>query len=304
MKIIKDSKHKLLIQKIKRVAEIIDSDNPSEENVYEAIIDFILVFEHVIKKILYAKNKLLIYNFDLDINKVNVILKNQKNTLFTIQLSEALPRYIKIFPKSKLSKQEESVEILITNRNKLEHDIDIKNMQSKEEILGVLSGVFPIFLTEAEKVLGTLPSAKIKKEKTYSEKDIQNIYDSIVLSKIKNYKRNSFGISVMGNDVINLNPRIGVLADESTSIGVRAQSVLSKSINYSIGNERCPRCLSSSFSKKSQFNPVIFSSSLTSRNDPDLYICSNCNLELTDLEYDAVQRLKAEGKITGNGLLY
>jgi hypothetical protein len=303
MKIIKDSKHKLLIQKIKRVAEIIDSDSPSEENVYEAIIDFILVFEHVIKKILYAKNKLLIYNFDLDINKVNVILKNQKNTLFTIQLSEALPRYIKIFPKSKLSKQEESIEILITNRNKLEHDIDIKNMQSKEEIMGVLSGVFPIFLTEAEKILGTLPSTKIKKEKTYSEKDIQNIYDSIVLSKIKNYKRNSFGIlPVTSDEVTNFNPRIGMLADKSI-YGARVSSVLSQGINYGIGNERCPRCSNFSFSKKSQLNSMIFSSVLN-RGASDLYICSNCNLELTDLEYDAVQRLKAEGKITGSGLLY
>lgn len=302
MKIIKDSKHKLLIQKIKRISEIIDSDSPSEENIYEAIIDFILVFEHVVKKILYAKNKLLIYNFGLDINKVNVILKNQKNTLFTIQLSEALPRYIKIFPKSKLSKQEESIEILITNRNKLEHDIDIKNMQSKEEIMGVLSAVFPIFLAEAEKVLGTLPSTKIKKEKTYSEKDIQNIYDSIVLSKIKNYKKNSFGISVTSDEVMSFNPRIGALADENI-YSARVSSVLSQGMNYGLGNERCPRCSNFSFSKKSQFNSMILSSALN-RSAPDLYICSNCNLELTDLEYDAVQRLKVEGKITGSGLLY
>jgi hypothetical protein len=215
-----------------------------------------------------------------------------------------LPRYIKIFPKSKLSKQEESIEILITNRNKLEHDIDIKNMQSKEEILGVLGGVFPIFLIEAEKVLGVLPSAKIKKEKTYSEKDIQNIYDSIVLSKIKNYKRNSFGISVTSDEVISFNPRASVLADNSMAYGARASSVFgSQGISLGLGNERCPRCSNFSFSKKSQLNSVIFVSSLN-RGDPDLYVCSNCNLELTDLEYDAVQRLKSEGKITGSGLLY
>ena len=278
MKINRDSKRIFLIYKIRKILEVIDSQNPTEEEIYQSIIDFILVFEYVIKKILYLKNKLLIYEFSLNIEKVDLIIKNKKNSLHTITLNEALLRYIKIFPKSKLTKQKESIEILKVNRNILQHHIDIKNMQSKEELKGVLNNLFPVFLKESEKILGVIEHKKTKKEKTYSEKDIQEIYDNIVLSKIKNFNKNPFSLyEINKENPFNIN-------DIENDIGLF------------IGNERCPRCSKLTLLKKYQQNFGLLISNFSNENI-DFYSCSNCNLELTKLEYDTVQRLKKEGKI-------
>lgn len=288
MKIIKDSKYKLLVRKIKKIEEVIVSDNPTEEDVYESVVDFILVFEHAVKKILHTKNKLLIYKFDLDIDKVNVILQNKKNTLFTIEVREALSRYLKIFPNSKLGKQGKSIEILISNRNQVEHSIDVKNMQTKEELLGILNSVFPIFLSESKKVFGVLPPvrppAKVKKEENYTEGDIQKIYDSIVLSKISNYKNDNIFVPGYPDNIF-LNGNVNHNFN-----------------SYSLNSESCPRCGGFYLSKKDQNPFVVWQRSL--KDSPELYICSNCKLELTSLEYEAVQRLKKEGKISNSGLLF
>lgn len=274
MKIIKDSKYIFLISKIKKIRQILDTESPPEEDVHEAVIDFVLVFECVLKKTLYKKNKLLIYDLSLsNIDRINDVLRVQNRGIKTITALEAFSRCLKIFPRSKFSKHGKSVEILIKNRDELQHNIDIRNIQSKDELLGILADVFPAFLVEAEKVLGSLPPpAKVKKEKTYSETNIQNIYEKIVLSKIDNYNASPFLII---NKNIDLTPT-----------------------GYLWGAETCPRCLAHSLSKKSQSNSVIFNFR-SLRDDADLYVCSSCNLELTNLEYEAVQKLKNEGKIKG-----
>jgi len=248
-------------------------------------VDFVFVLEHILKKLLFKKNKLLIYSFNLDIDKVNAVLKDKPHTFFTIQISESLPRFVKIFPRSKLCKHEASIGIIISNRNQLEHGIDLKNMQTKEQLAAVLSNVFPAFLIEAKKVLGALPSAKTKPEKSYSEKDIQNIYDDIVLSKINNYNENPFPTFALHNNTVDLNAANDVFASKfNINSGL-----------YNLLSEQCPRCFGYYFSKKQKDYGFILN--ISHQNDADLYVCSKCNLELTQLEYDAAQRLKNEGRI-------
>jgi hypothetical protein len=140
-------------------------------------------------------------------------------------------------------------------------------MQNRDELVGILTSIFPTLIYEAQKILGVLPATKIKKEKSYSEKDIQNIYENIVLSKIKNY-RNSPVFSI-SSSIEDFTPASANLLAEI-----------------------CPRCSNRSLSK--DYNVFLFGRA----NNPDIYKCSNCKLELTNLEYDAVQKLKKEGKIS------
>jgi len=277
MKMTKDMKHSLLLQKLKRIIETVESKNPKDEDVYEVVLDFILALEHILKKILHKKNKLLIYNINLNnqnIDLAKTILEDRQEGVNSVQAKDALLRYVKIFPKSKLVRHQASIEILISNRNEIQHGINVKNMQSKEELLRVFNDVLPVFLEEAKKVLGVLPIMKMKADKVYAEKTVQSIYDNIVLSKITNYKKDIF------------------LPDSLDNIGSSSNFY---STLHNIGSELCPRCSNFSLSKKYQTDSIF--NSLILNHDPDMYTCSKCNLELTKLEYEAVQRLIKEGKI-------
>lgn len=298
MKINKDTKYKLLIKKIKRIIEIINSKEPLEEDVYESVVDFIFVIEFLFKKRIEIKNKLLIYDYSkLKIDDIFTIIKgtNVNKDLHTIQISQALTIYIKFYKNSKLTKQGESLEILMFNRNQIEHGLNIKNMQSKKELLTILNNILPAFLLEAEKVLGTLPSVKINKENIQSEKEIQKIYNDLVLAKIRNYNNNytqlKTGILGVNNDyngILDINNCNNILSNENINL---SSNILFNNINYDI----CPRCQSNSFSR---LLPSLYSFKFSDL--PNLYYCTNCNLELTTLEYEAVKRLRKEGKIINN----
>jgi hypothetical protein len=270
-----NSKIKLLISKAKKIAEVIGTDDPTEENVFESIIDFILILEHVLKSLIYDKNKLLIYNFNpSDNDQIVAILEKKDKSIFTIELSVALLRYFKIFPSSKLVTHGESLEILIKNRNQLEHGIEQRNMQSRDELIGILTSVFPDFLIIAEEVLGKLPpTKKPKKEKVYSEKDIQDIYEGIVLSKIGGFQNNLHNF----------------YSDRLSNISSPGM--------FSLSGEQCPRCSRFSLSKRDDSSPFISRRSLTYNLDSDIYVCASCNLELTEREYKAALKLKGEGKL-------
>lgn len=293
----KNPKHKLIIKKIKEIQALLESTQNKEEDVYSMVIDSISVIEHILKEKLYRKNKLLIYNFSIsDMDKTIAILKEKKNSLHTIEIREALERYKKLFPKAKFSKNEASIEILRENRNQLEHGINIKNMGTKEDLLGVVASIFPIILEEVKNIVGDLSSLKIKKpEKTYSEKDIQSIYENLVLSKIKNYNQSIHATyEPLKLDVVKTEetPRL-LWAHTNNNLHNPYETVWAN--NFNTASDLCPRCSNYSISKNRQSFSLGLGSNLY--NKPDLYICSSCNLELTDLEYEAVKKLRKEGKL-------
>ena len=88
----------------------------------------------------------------------------------------------------------------------------------------------------------------------------------------------------------------GIAPINSISLGRLNYNPISITENeslWTLGAEKCPRCLKHSMSKGTQ--QIILSYSNMGKSK--LHICSNCNLELTDLEYDTVQKLRKEGKI-------
>lgn len=278
MKVIKDSKYKSVLNKIKQISDILDIDSPQEEEVHEAVVNFVNILEYIIKKKLFKKNKLLIYEFNsTNVDILKAIISEKVKNINTINVSNSFLRYKKFYPKSKLIKQEESIEILIENRNELIHSINLKNIQNKEDLIGILGSVFPILLLDSKEVLGVLTIAKVKKEKIYTEKDIQKIYEDNLLAKV-NIKKDINPLFVNGfNNLIE-----------------------NKQMFFSFGSEICPRCSNFSLSKKIDA-PLIFSlvERISMGNNSDLYVCSKCNLELTPSEYDTIQKLKKEGKLNG-----
>ena len=295
-KIIKDSKYKSIVNRIKKITETIDTETPSEEDIHEAVINFATVFEYIIKKKLYIKNKLLIYEFNSsDIDVIKAVLEEKIKLKHTINALDAFSRYKKFYPKSKLIKQTEGVEILLKERNELIHNITIKNLQKKEDLIGILNKVFPLFLSDAEKVLGQLPSTKVKKEKVYTEKDIQKIYEDIVLSKIKNIERGPLATFSTITDTVQLSSPTANIAINEPYFPIKA----TQAFNY--GDEYCPRCYNYSLARKLDSVFVFRTSLFDSKNNPDLYTCSKCNLELTVAEYETVQKLIKDGKITERG---
>jgi hypothetical protein len=294
MKIIKDAKYKSITSKAKKVGQVLDNTNPTEEDIHDAVVDLVSIMEYVVKKKLFLKNKVLIYELNsIEPNDIKHILKGTIKDRNTVGAFEAFNRYKLFYPKSKLVKQTKGIEILIRNRNELVHGLTLKEIQKKEDLIAFLSVVFPAFITDSKPILGALSIPKVNKEKTYTEKDIQKVYEDILLSKINNYNEYTSTASI-SNDSILINPNFN--PPQPTVTTIFNPSFVPSSENYIIGNfgkEKCPRCTAQAMSRTN--NGLSFSFFHT--KSQDLYICSKCNLELTPTEYEMVKKLQKEGKI-------
>lgn len=257
------------------VDEYLSDKAAQEDRITEVIVNFCTVIEKIIKIQLYNKNPILIYeNSQIKDNNalIAIIKKNIEIDMKTIIFEEALTRYQLLFNRFS---EDEIIVIrdIYKHRKNLVHWINPDNniILERENILKKMGTVWSKVSKEMASVFGNSLIKSRKPKKVYSETELEKILEEEVKKKIDKWNNNTI----------------------TWTIRFYTNSHIRK-LWYSLGEEKCPRCGNYSFSLDNWNDYDIINrtaSKLWNYWVSNLYKCSECNLELTQKEYEISKRI-------------
>jgi hypothetical protein len=272
MKKIKKIDHKYLIDLYYLVGDYLSSNDSDETELPNVVVSFCVVCEKIFKLMLYRKNPVLIFdNLKIkDDDSLVAITKKINKKIETIKIRDTVNRF-KLFFEKKFSEDEmQSILSLYNIRNELIHGytIDKEVLVDIDDITKKMGTVWKKISEEAISLFGKNEIKFSKPKKKYTESELEKVLTEEVRKKIKSKEGDPFSIAVQ------LIPEYS-----ETMLGSYARN-------------SCPRCGSYNFSLKklgdSLYEGLGLYSGLAS-----LYLCSDCNLELTQKEYEIAKKIKA-----------
>lgn len=272
---IKKIDHKYLIDLYYSVGEYLSASTNNDRDLPNIIVSFCTVCEKVFKLILYRENPVLIFDVSRmkdDDSLVAIIKKNNKD-IETIKMRDTVNRF-RLFFKEKFSEDEmQSLLSLYNVRNELIHGhlIDEKVIINKDDVIKKMGTIWEKISKEVIFLFGKNEIKYSKPKNKYTESELEKVLVEEVRKKIKNENENLFFPSL------------------SSSLKLVPEFPNSLAGHYS--GKKCPRCGSYNFAlKKANSNNNItpdYFSGIAS-----LYLCNNCNLELTQKEYEIAEKIK------------
>lgn len=257
-----------------KVNNFLDSDEKNLSELPDIIVSFCIMIEKTVKITLYSKNPLLIFEHAhiRDCNTISVIaLKKDHGDIPTIKMDMALDRFFIVF-KNKLSQDKiEVLKGLYKIRNEFVHGYKQDNQVclDSDDIIKKMGFLWLDISKICTKVL-KLNQADIKKPiLKYTQDELDKVLEDEVQLMISPRKEKSI---------------LNSLYEKSLSYDKLIP--ISSSASFGIYNRVCPRC------KQRTLNHSGNSLSLLS--EPGLYKCKECDLELTEKQYEIATRLNLE----------
>lgn len=267
----------LLLFKTLKVREILNKQNSSEGEVFSVVIDMVFIVEQIVKIKLSEKNFLLIYKKLPENSVIKPIInyeaiKDQK----TLTANEALNLFKIFFPRSLITKNSQSLELLIEYRNELYHHIVPFKAIEKEKMIQLARTVYSTITDILKKYIGPLPDKQDIKS-TLTQEEIFELFKDSVQRKIRLTRLDSQSLNMrsdagFGKLSIYKSPLMEVVAPRNY---------------FGHGDNVCPRCGNYSF-KEVTPNPYL------AGNYEPYFECSICHLELTPEEYKIAKKILEE----------
>ena len=276
MKKIKKIEHEYLINLYYSVGDYLSSSNNNEAELPGIVVSFCTICEKLFKLMLYRKNPVLVFDNSKmkDDNSIVAIAKKINIKIETIKMRDVINRF-NLFFKNKFSEDEiQSILSLYNIRNELIHGyvVDKEALLDKDDTIKKMGTVWSKISEEIISFFGNTEIRLSKPKKKYTESELERVLEEEVKKKIKNENENLFSIPFLST--AELTPKFA----DSLGCGHYLE-------------RKCPRCGSYDFSlKKSNLNNYAISG--YSSGIASLYLCNNCNLELTQKEYDIAKNLK------------
>lgn len=291
----------------KKISQLLEKnlEDISEAEIAEASHDFCILIERILKMKLYQKNPLLVFDASrIDNNNLLPIARGEDLSFNTIKFEETLKRFNYIFLNFSFGDYFTPVltSLYEENRNPLTHsyksDKDIVNLKNKEKIVKDIGSLFPWFSDIAKDFIDISEApADISIGKKYTEEELEEIFKEELKKKLIYYKNNDYFTNSLNTSNTNflkvseLKPITFMEPLKPGLIDIPQIEPSFSSRDISIHNE-CPRCRLyklKSPGKDNLYNYLVYPAQ--SQNNSYLYKCSNCNLELTEKEYQMSKKI-------------
>jgi len=271
---LEEGRKKLITKKLDSVANTLRKKSVHKGDLLEAVLNLTFVLEQFFKIKIAKKNILLVYSKLPETDQIKKILNKEcVENNNTIKALDAFNLFKILFPKTRLAKQKQSVELIITARNEIYHHIVPYKKINNAELQKLVLTTFHALINDSQTVFKYKAPAK-QEGTTFTTEEVEKIFDKVVEKKIQ--KRDSLftpGMTIAGyyNEPL---PISGILSTTGLE---------------------CPRC--GFYTLQSPTEDLSFVLSASRSFAPGvLYKCQNCHLELTEEEYEAVQRIQKKNK--------
>ena len=274
MKKIKKIDHEYLINLYYLVGNYLSSADNDETELPGIVVSFCTVCEKIFKLMLYRENPVLIFDNSKikDDDSLVSITKKMNTKIETIKMRDVVNRF-KLFFEEKFSEDEiQSILSLYNVRNELIHGyvIDKEILSNVDDIIKKMGTVWGKISEEVISLFGKNEIKFSRPKKRYTESELETVLIEEVRKKIKNENENPF----------------------SSTLRFVSAPEFSDNLLSPYSEKRCPRCGSYSFVLKKSNNAPYEGLSLYS-GIANLYLCNECNLELTQKEYEIAKNIKA-----------
>jgi DNA-directed RNA polymerase subunit RPC12/RpoP len=266
------TRKELLLQKARQVSDILNDDTRSDSEIYTAVLDLVYILEQVIKFKVAEENFLLIYpKLPSEANLKQTLNYEAIESQYTHKIIDIFRSFKILFPDSEVTKNAQSIELLVQKRNEICHHI-VAIKENTEELLQLARTVYGAQLDTLQSIVGTVPPAK---RSTLTHKQVAELFEASVRKKLE-MKKSPF-------------PYMYAIEDNLNTMVVQPAGIY----GGLYVNDRCPRCNHYAFGKP---RPTMdyFTVSLSSKEES--YKCTSCGLELTDEEYRVAQKILHEDR--------
>lgn len=289
----KTKEYDYLLQLYSRVNKYLSDNRPKPEELEEVIVSFCVVVERVLKMKLHAKNPILIFDVSRlkDDETISALALRTDTTIETINIQSTLNRFKILFKKTFSEEEIISIKETYKVRNSLVHSYlsEEKVITDKEDLIKRMSFIWPKISKLTKSVLGKERILSSKPKKSYTELEFKKAIVDELMKKIKQPVRSSYSLGV------------GTTFSDGFSV---ANGLTTP---YPSSGTECPRCSSMQFSINNEpfhasgfgiggsaniFEPILYASSGYGfgGSTVQIYKCKNCNLELTQNEYELVKK--------------
>ncbi len=274
--------HKYLIGIYSRVDEFLSNNTVVHEELPDSIVSFCIVVEKILKIKLYVKNPFLVFDAHLakDDNSISAIALRKEGTIETLRIKNILNRFKIIFKDTFTPNEIQAIEDIYKVRNCFMHGYkpDDQIDFGAEDVVNKMGTIWEKISNMAILLFGEAVIKNRKPKKKYTEEQLERVLKEEV-EKI-----------------------IAPLGDRGDSIScMNIQSVYSPTASFLRGDE-CPRCAAYTFSLGGYKNDLLsangqidfLSAGISRDTNPNLYKCRNCNLELTEKQYEIAKKFKKD----------
>jgi hypothetical protein len=273
------TEQKYLLLLYRKVADFLSTESVKDEELPDVMVSFCTVIEKILKIKLHKKNPVLIFSASQlkDENSlVAVILKKEKD-IETLKIKDILSRFIVVFDNYFTPDEAQALIDIYGVRNFFIHGYkaDDKINFISEDIIKKMGTIWEKISFIAISLFGKENIKSSKPRKKYSEQELEAVLEEEVRKMIA--RPLSLGYSYS----------LPLTTDVET-------------FGYGRTTLRCPRCGTNNFSQDSQgetldrnfsIQSTFFSKYPLSYLNSGLYKCTNCNLELTEKQYEIAKKI-------------
>lgn len=282
----KKKNYKYLLDLYSRVDSFLSKSDYNLEELPEVVVSFCVVVEKILKIKLHRKHPILVFDcsrIKTDDALVMAALKKE-NDMETAKIGSIAHRYSLVFKEDFSEDQMQALLSIYDIRNHLVHGhkSDEFLFNDQENIVKKIGIIWPCVTKQILKLFGK-NIVKISDPKNkYTKEELVNVLREEVIKKIDSKEFNTNNNLSLNVGLLNYVPFSGLMSNTCPRCG---------GFGFVTGNfEESPFAVSSS--------SFLVSRPYASVNRSNLYRCRNCNLELTEKEYEIAQDLMKRDSVS------
>lgn len=282
--------HRYLLSLYSRVDEFLGNENTEKEELPDSVVSFCIVVEKVLKIKLHNKNPLLAFDVSCikDDDKLSIIALGKEEDINTAKIENIIYRFSIVFKKIFTPGEFQALKDIYKIRNCFVHGhkSEDKIVFDPEDMVKKMGMIWEKVSKIAISLFGKESIKDRKPKKKYTENELEKVLENEV-RKIIQPSQNAIGL-------------FGKIPTIANQVSV-FPSV------YAYGENKCPRCGSNTLSlsdNKNEYQPFYWPPNsgysgyggLLTEEKNIIYKCKNCNLELTEKQYEIAKKIIGESK--------
>lgn len=291
----KEKEFKYLLSLYRKVDSFL-SNKDRDDFLDDILVCFCTVVEKILKIKLYKKNQLLIFEKShiSNIDSLTAIINKKDKNIETIKFNDVIDRTVSIFKNRIIDETEgQLLKDVYKIRNSLIHSHKKDNQKLYEDsdsLIKIMRTLWSKISIEAIKFYGRdIQKTPKKLVDIYTKNELDKILEEEVKKKLKALSKDNQGESLgqFINRPLTVDSTFGI-SNYDLNIGPRQR------LTYRAGMDlksltTCPRCgLYGLYKEDDPFSLLL------EEKEDGIYKCPNCNIELTEKEYEIAKKIKKE----------